>query len=150
MKTLPIVFTLMCLSLCGCITRTTPTDDFAVKAEPNVIKVLILGSVKNPGMHNAKTGDSLARIPLGTPLQEVISVGAGGFTELAYKKGVRISRRFKSVSDYKIERIVLDFTQPDDRKVEDVLRDGDTIYVPEDWSSESENKPKTTPLPSQF
>jgi protein involved in polysaccharide export with SLBB domain len=142
MKSLSILFALACLILIGCITRTTPTDDFAVKAEPNVIKVLILGSVKFPGMHNQKAGDSLARIPLGTPLHEVISVGAGGFTELAYKKGVRINRYFKSGSDRKTERIFLDFTQPDDRKVEKVLRDGDIIYVSEIWNLEVETKPR--------
>jgi protein involved in polysaccharide export with SLBB domain len=113
-----------------------------VKAEPNVIKVLILGSVNYPSGYNEKTGESWARIPLGTPLLDVISVGAGGFHELAYKKKVRITRRVKAGSDRKTERIVLDFTQPDDRKVEEVLRDGDLIYVSEDWTLEVENKPR--------
>ena len=132
MKNLSIIFALAFSTLIGCITRTTPRNVTAVEAEPNVIKIHILGSVNSPPRYSEKTGDSYARIPFGTPLLEVFSVGAGGFTELAYKKGVRIIRH-KPDPDAKMERIFLDFTCPDDRKVEEVLRDGDIIYVPEIW-----------------
>jgi hypothetical protein len=132
MKNLSIVFAIACITLIGCITRTTPRSVTAVEAEPNVIKIHILGSVNSPPRYSDKTGDSYTRIPFGTPLLEVISVGAGGFTELACKKGARIIRRNPD-SDAKLERIFLDFTCPDERKVEEVLRDGDIIYVPEHW-----------------
>lgn len=132
MKSLSIIFALLCIGLCSCITCKDDIYVPVVKAEPNVIKINILGSVNSPSLYSEKTGDSWKRIPVGTPLLEVISVGAGGFTELAYKKGVRIIRR-KPDSDAKVERIVLDFTCPDDRKVEEVLRAGDIIFVPEIW-----------------
>jgi len=132
MKSLSIMFALALLTLCGCITRTTPRNVTAVEADPHVIQVPIIGAVNSPRLGSDEKGKVLARIPFGTPLLEVISVGAGGFTELAYKKGVRIIR-FKPGSDAKVERIVLDFTCPDDRKVEEVLRDGDIIFVPEIW-----------------
>ena len=97
-----------------------------------MIQVYIRGSVNSSRLESFETGKDLARIPFGTPLLDVISVGAGGFTQLAYKKGVRITR-FRSGSGAAPERIFLDFTQPDARKVEEVLRDGDYIYVPESW-----------------
>jgi len=148
MKSLSIMFALICLTLCGCINHELSSDGFFVapKEEPHVIKVRILGAIKANLLHKDETGECWTWIPYGTPLREVISVGAGGFDKFADKKRVRVSR-WKPGSDDNLEKIFFDFTQTDDRKVEEVLRNGDTIYVPEDWSSESENKPNPTSLP---
>ena len=141
MKRLSIIIALACIILSGCNTLTFDCYVPVLKVEPNVIQIHILGSVHSPARYSEKTGDAWARIPFGTPLLEVVSVGAGGFTEMADKKRVRINR-LKPGSNPKVERIFLDFTQTDSRKVEEVLRDGDTIYVPETWNLEVENKPR--------